>query len=77
MESWGITLAVVLVIAYLGALALILISVARSTDVSTAGKWVWAAVIVVFPLIGSLAWGLIGPRLTKVAEPGLMRGPRR
>ncbi|MCY7288277.1 MAG: PLDc N-terminal domain-containing protein [Cryobacterium sp.] len=70
MEIWAILLAVVLVAAYVGAIALILVSIVRSADLSVVERWAWSALVVFFPLVGSLAWGLFGTEITKFARSG-------
>lgn len=39
---------------------------------SDAAKVLWALGIVVFPIVGLLAWGIAGPK-----DPALLPGPRR
>lgn len=77
METWAILLAVVLVAAYIGAIALIIMSVARSPQLSAVERWVWAAAIVLFPLFGSLAWALFGQSITQFARSGFVAASRR
>jgi Phospholipase_D-nuclease N-terminal len=58
----GLGIAVVVGLALLALFVAALLSVLRSTRLTGTGRIVWIIAVLVFPLLGPLAWFLVGRR---------------
>ncbi|PJJ65078.1 PLDc N-terminal domain-containing protein [Compostimonas suwonensis] len=57
-----ITVAAVAGAALVGFIVFALVDVLRTTTISSAARLIWAAVVVLAPLLGTAAWYLVGQR---------------
>ncbi|WAB80634.1 PLDc N-terminal domain-containing protein [Microcella daejeonensis] len=63
----------VIVIAFI---VVAVLQVVRSTDISLTARTAWVIGIVVAPLIGAMAWYLLGDRTPQIERELGIRGPR-
>ncbi|HWU32036.1 MAG TPA: PLDc N-terminal domain-containing protein [Humibacter sp.] len=61
MEPTVVVVVGIVGLLYVGALAYAIAQIARTPSLNRLEKWVWSAVVVIFPLIGSIAWLVGGP----------------
>jgi len=52
------------------------VQVVRSVDISLTAKTVWIVAIIAAPLVGAMAWYLIGDRTPQIERELGIRGPR-
>lgn len=62
----AVTIAAVFLAAYAALVVTAIVQVVRSKTISYPAAVAWVVAIVVFPLVGSLAWFFIGNRTTHI-----------
>ncbi|HYI32940.1 MAG TPA: hypothetical protein VEX88_05705 [Glaciibacter sp.] len=58
----AVAVVVLIAAAYLFAVSFAIVTVAHEADLSDAEKLIWAAAIILVPLLAAVAWRVAGPR---------------
>lgn len=73
----AVTVATVVVLAYLAATVFACVQVWRSIQLTELEKYVWIAAIILVPFLAALIWGLAGPHPFGLRLPELPKGTLR